>query len=335
MRKLLFILITVMGISLFLVVSAEIIVRLLDPQPTMYPRWKFSMDYGAVLYEDATIVHKKPGRFLYRYHINKYGYRGKAISISNIYDRTNVVVLGDSFAFGTGVNDGEEFPAIMQRMLEPDYDIINLSVGGYGLTQQIRRFYEFGRLYDPKVVILQFCANDPSDNIFNKVIELIKGRFVFRETKNTIAWVKKYLSHSFLQRSQLYNFMRSRVFESIRKRELIDARVDLQSDVEMKAASADSPEEGFYNELLEAFSNDLAGRGIRLIMISVNGQLGRFPSIESKVYELQKNKVLEYVDIIPWFKGVEDYGSPEGHGWGIKAHAILGNNLALVVRPSH
>jgi len=324
-----------LAIGLLIALAAgEIIVRLAAPQTSLYPRWKFSKDYGAVLYENTTMVHTKPGRFSFSYGINKYGYRGEAVPISNTYERMNIIVLGDSYAFGTGVNDGEEFPAVMQRALEPAYDVINLSVGGHGLTQQIRRFYEFGMLYDPGIVLLQFCANDPSDNVFHKVTELDHGKFVFKETTSTIAWAKKYLSHSFLQKSQLYNFFRSRVFEVTSTRKLVDARIDLGRNARDKVAAAESPEEAFYNELLQAFARDLTKRHIRLIMISVSGQLDGFPSIVRKVNELRNEGALEYVDIVPWFEGVTDYGSPEGHSWGTKAHALLGNKLASVVHPS-
>jgi hypothetical protein len=218
--------------------------------------------------------------------------------------------------------------------LEPAYDVINLSVGGYGLTQQIRRFYEFGQLYDPKIVVLQFCANDPSDNMLNRVTELDHGRFVFKETNNTAAWVKKYLSHSVLQKSQLYNFFRSRVFEATSKRKLVDARIDLRRNSENGLVAAESPEQAFYNELLGAFARDLTKRRVRLIMISVSGQLEEFPAIVRTVNALQTEGALEYVDIVPWFAGMTNYGSPEGHSWGAKAHALLGNRLASVVHSS-
>ena len=57
--------------------------------------------------------------------------------------KPNIVLLGDSYTFGFGVNDGNEFAAVMSRELSSDYNIINTGVGGWGLTQQIRRYYEF------------------------------------------------------------------------------------------------------------------------------------------------------------------------------------------------
>jgi len=323
-------------LSLALVVSVvggELFVRFLAPQVSMSPRWKYSEQYGALLYENAKMIHAMPGRYEYTYSINEYGYRGKTIPISNLYERDNIVVLGDSYAFGTGVNDGEEFPSIMGELLNPDYDVINLSVGGYGLTQEIRRFYEFGVLFAPKIVILQLCRNDPADNLFNKVTEVQGGRFVFRNTKNPIAWFKVYLSQSVIQRSQLYNFFRSRLYDAVRADVVVDARTNLETTQRSTSDTAASVEDQFHNELLGAFAGNLHQRGIRLLMISVNGQLDQRPAIARSVRTLERQGLLEYVEVIPWFEGLKSsaYLSPEGH-WGAKAHLIIGQNLASVVR---
>jgi hypothetical protein len=329
MKKIFFLLATI-SLSLFVIlIVGELLVRFLNPQPSLYPRYKFSEEYGAILFDSTTMIHKKPGHFKFSYKINEWGYRGKSIPISNEYEKSNIVILGDSYAFGTGVNDGEEFPAIIQSELEQEYDVINLSVPGYGLTQQIRRFYEFGRLYDPKIVILQFCSNDPADNIFNRVTEVDDGKFIFKKTNNTLAWIKIHLSHSVLQKSQLYNFFRSRIFESLRKKKVIDARIELE---EIRTEYKTNSEELFYGDLLDVFAKDLAKKGVRLMMISVNGELEKFPSIISKLKVLQEEGVLKYFDVREWFLGITDFGSPEGHVWGIKAHKLLGQNLGKVIR---
>ena len=173
-------------------------VRFLRPQASLYPRWQYSAKYGKVLYKNTKMVHYMPGKWKFIYSINSYGYRGPLIPISNKYIKNNIVILGDSYAFGTGVNDGEEFSAIMQNRLRDKYDVINLSCGGYGLTQEIRRYYEFGQLYFPKFVILQFCSNDLDDNLMNCVTNVENARFVFTNTTNIASHINKYLSYSLI-----------------------------------------------------------------------------------------------------------------------------------------
>jgi hypothetical protein len=312
------------------ILVGELSIRIIDPQVSMYPRWKFSEKYGAELIENAQMVHERPGRWKFIYTINKYQYRGKLTPISGKYDRENIIVLGDSYSFGTGVNDGEEFASVMAQKLKSRNNVINLSVAGWGLTQHIRRYYEFGQLYFPKIVILQFCNNDPRDNFTNKVVFIENGEFQFQNSNNSINWVKKYFSDSIIQKSQIYNLIRDYLY-----------RIFTNTQIEKEAKSYKEhyeiddkylAEEQFYNELLELFVKDLNQKGIKVIMISVDNELDVYPNIKAKVSELNSNKLIDYLEVMSWLRDVSDYGTPEGHAWGEKAHKIIGKNLAETIR---
>jgi hypothetical protein len=328
--------VAIIGILLlatFSLVICELLVRFFNPQEYMYPRYKYSAEYGGVYFENTKMIHRKPRRYSFVYTINEYGYRGPAVPISNHYERKNIVVLGDSYSFGTGVNDGEEYPAVLQRALGPEYNVINLGCGGFGLTQEIRRFYEFGRLYEPQVVLLQFCDNDPSDNFRNRVTEVDRGTFRFRRTNNRLAGIKKYLSYSIVQKSQLYNFFRNLIYNSASKKEMTREQHALGVDAVQDGDGSVGQREKYYNELLESFARDLKERGIRFQMIAINNELNEFPEIMQKVRELNAKGLCGYIEVVPWFNGVTNYGTPEGtHIWGEKAHGIVGTNLAAVIR---
>jgi len=330
-KKLTFSFIAIGLVCLILLLVAEFLVRIFRPQPVLYPRWQYSPEYGHVLYKNATMKHKGPGKWQFTYTINEYGYRGKKIPISNCYQKDTIVVLGDSYSFGTGVDDGEEYPSVMTNYLSDNYDIINLAVGGYGLTQEIRRFYEFGQLYQPKIVILQFCGNDPTENFYHRVTEIEDGIFIFKDTNNSVDWVKQYFSKSIIQRSQLYSLFRQVAYLYFKKRHIKTVRTELR---QRNSEESVSPREEFHNSLLESFAKDLSGKGTHLMMISVNGQLDGFPRIKQKVSELDQNGYLKYIEVAPWFENVENYDSPEGHKWGKKAHRIVGYKLASYINDS-
>jgi hypothetical protein len=322
-----------LAVVVILLAAGEIAVRLINPRAYMYPRWQYSQDYGAVLYKNITMVQEKPGHWKYTYKINEYGYRGRAVPLSNTYEKENLIILGDSYSFGHGVADGEEYAAVMQNILKDNYNVINLAVGSYGLTQEIRLFYEFGQLYQPDVVILQFCGNDLDDNIYNRVTEIKNGRFVFQPTNNPIGWTKKYLSYSPIQKSQLYNLFRDSVYRMFRKQTIRAAQSQAGLPMEPTSLTVTSTmQEKIYNELLDLFARDVHNRGIVLIMISVNKELDRRPVIRRKIDELQTSGYLRYVEIVHWFDGLTDFSSPEGHEWGTRAHQILGENLARYVQ---
>jgi hypothetical protein len=331
-----FVLITAIVSLLVVLVTGELMVRWFNPQPITFPKWTVSNQYGHVLPKDRRMDHYLPGKWHYVYTINGYGYHGPQISLSNRYPRNNIVILGDSYAFGTGVQDQEGFAAVMQRDLKGQFDVINLAVGGYGLTQEIRRYYEFGQLYRPSYVILQFCNNDPADNFNNPVTEFHDGRFVFKNVQAHYNWFRSFLGNSSLfQKSQLYNFMRNFIHTRYQS-------VYRHQDLEMKAGSQpaggfyqsqemDEKQENFYSELLGAFARDLSENKVRLILISVNGELNSFKIIHQAVDGLRQAEVITYLEVEPWFKGQSNFGSPEGHNWGVKAHAIIGQHLAAYI----
>lgn len=325
-------------VSLFI---GELLVRSIAPQVSLFPHYQASNQYGLLFFPSTKMRHTMPGLYDFTYTVNQYGYRGEPVPISNKYVSTNIVVLGDSYSFGTGVNDGEEYSAVMRRILNPRFEVINLAVIGFGLTQEIRRFYEYGVLFDPKVVILQFCRNDPSDIAIHRVTTFDGTRFHFVDTKYPAPWLQSYLANSPLQRSQLFNFFRIRLaapMMNVLRGAPPDPRVVGNGGNSLGLPPLKSEEDSvnvavqrFYGELLAAFAVDLRSRGIRFLMISVNGELELWPRISGLVKELHAEGLVEYVEVLPWFEGMSDFQSPEGHIWGTRGHSIIGVQLAAII----
>ena len=316
------------AIMLLLMIAAmlaflELAVRVVFPQPELYPRYRYSERYGHLLPASATIVNQLPGAWRFVYHTNEYGYRVSMPELSSRYDLPNVVVLGDSFTFGTGVNDGEEYPAVLAKQLAAKASIVNLGVGGFGLTQEIRTFYEFGLLFQPAVVVLQFCSNDPDDNFYAKVTTVEDGRLRFHRDQSMgsgLSRLKDWLGGSIVQHSAAYNLVRNRAYK------YWEARV-----VERESVGDRQRKETFYDELLSAFAGDLRRRGIRLLLFDVPGQLASWPGIQSHAEALERGGLLRYLRTERWFDGVSDYGSPEGH-WGVKGNRVVAEQLVEPLR---
>jgi hypothetical protein len=311
-----------------LLIVGELAVRWFSPQDSMYPRWEYSSRYGFENQRNTTIVHESPGEWKYLYWVNEFRYRGEPVPISNSYDKTNIVVLGDSYTFGIGVNDGEEYSAVLQDAIGDQFSVINLGVGGWGLTQQIRRYYEFGQVYSPELIVLQFSGNDPDDNFNYRVTTVKEGKFEFHEPENRFNRLKKYLSTSIIQKSQLYNLIRNTGFRFLQERRL-EQRERAHAEGTQKDEAA--PQEMLYVHLLRAFAKDLGSRDIPLVMISIKDQLRDYPHLYSEVLQLDDEGSLHCVETSDWFVGVTDYASPEGHKWGTKAHRIVGANLVAPV----
>jgi len=308
---------------------SEVVIRLVRPQVTMHPRWQVSEQYGSIPFPNRRMVSEQAGRWRFVHTTNRWGHRGPEVPIASRYVRANVVLLGDSYTFGHGVQDGEEYGAVLQRDLDSLADVVNLAAGGWGLAQETRRFYELGILYAPSAVVLQFCCNDPEDGLLHPVARVQSGRIVFRNASVAHAPIKSWLSTSVIQKSQLYNLVRNNIYLLFRRR-AVDAEVDRRfGEGEPVVGEAG---EVAYVELLRAFADDLARRRIPLIFLPVNGQLGGFPFITGAVEELADEGQLRVVDPEPWFEDLSDFRSPEGHLWGRVGHEIVGQHLAVEVR---
>ena len=302
----------------------ELAVRLVYPQAEFFPRYRYSERYGHTLPESSTLVSQMPGSWRFVYNTNEYGYRMSMPQISNRYDRPNIVFLGDSNTFGIGVNDGEEYPAVLAKRLTPNGDTVNLGVGGFGLTHEIRTFYEFGVLFQPAVVVLQFGDNDPDENFYEMVTIIEDGRFRFPRTRSmdrTMGSVKDWLGSSIIQRSAAYNVVRNYAF-----------KMWLVRAVERETAADARRKEVFYNELLTAFAKDLRRRDVPLVFFDVPGNLARWPGILTHVKSLDREGLLHYLPTDRWFMGVTGYDTPEGHAWGVKGHRIVAEHLVEPLR---
>jgi lysophospholipase L1-like esterase len=81
-----------------------------------------------------------------------------------------ILVLGDSFAYGDGIQRSEAFPEILESLLKQhgSFEVINTGVTGYGLTQETLYYETEGYKYEPDLVMLVFYHNDLTDLVKEK-----------------------------------------------------------------------------------------------------------------------------------------------------------------------
>ena len=104
-------------------------------------------------------IERSDGGFAFNYSTDEHGFRNP----SPWRKRADIVVLGDSMAFGYGVDDDETWTALLADQL-PGSRIINLGLPG-AAPQQYLRFYEkFGRTLQPALILFcLFPGNDVGD----------------------------------------------------------------------------------------------------------------------------------------------------------------------------
>lgn len=115
-----------------------------------------------------------------------------------------LIVLGDSFAFGHGVEYEQSFPALVAARLGADHVLVNTGVPGYG-PAQYRQVLE--SLLAPgerpeAVVVSLFLGNDFLDCVWEKRIDVVDGAMV-GDASPWRSWLKRNL-HGYRLISKVY-----------------------------------------------------------------------------------------------------------------------------------
>ena len=167
------------------VIFAELAARALFPEwiPATIERVEFWT------YDDLLGWAHAPGyrgRFIHRdfsveVAANSHGLRDSEYSTAR-NEKKRMLVLGDSFGWGFGVEHHEIFSEILEAD-HPDWEIINACVPGYGTDQQFLYLKERGLFFKPDVILVLFCVNDFDENVQAELYWHFKPMFVLEDRK--------------------------------------------------------------------------------------------------------------------------------------------------------
>ena len=94
------------------------------------------------------------------FHTNAEGYRDREWQPSDFVDKEVVVVVGDSFTAGIGIdNPDDRYSAVLADLLGDDYAVVNRGIFGSSTPVQLEGLQSFD-LAAPDVVIWQYLIND-------------------------------------------------------------------------------------------------------------------------------------------------------------------------------
>lgn len=104
-----------------------------------------------------------------QYVINSHGMRGEEVSVTKPAKTKRILVLGDSYAFGFGVDEDDTISTQLQRRLKPaapNVQVLNMGVPGYQTGQEYQRLTRDGLRFSPDIVVLVYYANDNVRSVF-------------------------------------------------------------------------------------------------------------------------------------------------------------------------
>jgi hypothetical protein len=149
------------------ILLAELSARVLFPQwaPAREERvkfWKYSELLGWE-HRPGQNGHFDHRDFSVEVSINTLGRRDGEASREKGSKR-RLLVLGDSFAWGFGVEEEERFSEVLDLSLA-GWELLNAAVSGYGTAQELLYLKERGMALKPDALLLLFCENDFLNNV--------------------------------------------------------------------------------------------------------------------------------------------------------------------------
>lgn len=195
-----------------LIILAEFSARVLYPEwaPAREERVKFwayddLLGWAHTPNQRARFNHRD---FSVEVRINSQGMRDSEYPVERTGKR-RMIVLGDSFGWGFGVEHSERFSEILEDV-HHDWEIINASVSGYGTDQEFLLLRERGMAFKPDVVLLLFYENDFDNNIhpeeywhFKPLFSIERGRLELQNVPVSMPTISQQLDRFFYGRTYL------------------------------------------------------------------------------------------------------------------------------------
>jgi len=139
---------------------AEATLEAIDFPPDAFSPWVRRHDTGFGYAPSFHTRMRRPGEYDVAFDTNSNGFRDDEIGPKH---GVRIVLLGDSFASGYGVERSQTFADLLEAKL--GVDVVNTAVGGYEIIHQVRFFESRGGALQADLVLYAlYLGNDLSRN---------------------------------------------------------------------------------------------------------------------------------------------------------------------------
>lgn len=151
-------------IIILFILGFEIFLRLIADTPVVFSDIKIPDKELLSVNKKSISQIEKTKEYFTNVTINRCGLRDDDIN-SCYFEKNNsykILVLGDSFTFGMGVNNNETYPYYLEQLLN-NSEVLNAGVIAYGTAQEELHLEKLLAEINPDLVILGFYINDISE----------------------------------------------------------------------------------------------------------------------------------------------------------------------------
>jgi lysophospholipase L1-like esterase len=285
--------------------------------------------------------------------INALGLRDRELTLAKPSGVKRILVFGDSYVFGVGIDPPNLFTTRLQALLDEGsdqiFEVINLGVSGYSTDQEYLLFRELGVQLDPDVIVLVACANDPGANIRDfAYARYYKPYFALddsgelqlgnAEVPQLTLWqsVKLWLC----QESEFWNFLRSRRSDVAALQAALHffrvAAPSFSGDDPIVVTAA----------ILRRFAQEAEAMGVPMLVTTTAGRAGiddgqgSMRSADAELAALLGDAPLDWLDLWPILIRARE-AEPEKHWdfdpnqhWNVDAHRVAAEAVHWRLRAS-
>jgi lysophospholipase L1-like esterase len=139
------------------------------------------------------------------YESNSFGIRGPERTIVKAPDAFRTIVIGDSFAMGSGVPYEDTYAARLERTLstisDRRHEVINLGISGLSLKDSMIRYENLGAQFGPNLLVYAYTINDLEGPSYLRVMQCSERReghrdswsYIWRRIGETWLWLEEEL----------------------------------------------------------------------------------------------------------------------------------------------
>jgi hypothetical protein len=181
--------------------GAELVFRAAMPQwSDQWKMWRIDPIHAVGLQPNRrnATVHGVSGEFAFQFSTNAQGLRmDYDLSATAVPGVKRILMVGDSFTFGYGVQQAQAFPAQLQNLLDPGrrrLEVINAGfAGGFTLDTEYLFTREIGARWRPEWVIAGVCLPNDLEDLGATAWTISGGRLVAVSKTNDYVpvWLKR------------------------------------------------------------------------------------------------------------------------------------------------
>ena len=256
--------------------------------------------------------------------INDMGFRTRPLPVVKSPGVKRIVFLGDSHTESYTVNDEEMYPVLIEKALSEirPVEALSLGVGGFSTDQELLAYLHYGRIYQPDLVVLQYCSNDVLFNVLDRYWRGKKPRF------------QRYGDFLLLSGVPVPNLRDTGIFGStlLQRSSLI---LLLEATLRQLAIKRSVEQEADAEEawrvttlLIRDLDRVVRSDGARLVVF----QADRNPEGEARLRAILEGLSIPYLETAHAYSDAFDSYWVDGH-WNQKGHHAIAAVLSLALRP--